>query len=437
MSFVLGQGALDRLTIRSTMNSSETNIASLATMITFYEDMFTPFMSCDIQISDGISLRSTVPLLGGEIVSIDMGDGGGGRKLKGDFLVRDISNVAKPKPDVESYTLRLTSMHDLYDAPTTVNGSYVAEIEKSIEKVIDEFITPKTKKKLITKENSLGIQHINASMTTPLTLIKQLSREAESKTNPSSLYFFYETVEGYHFITIDELFKKDVAGTHKFIYDELSTSQTTPGASSRLATNILHLQFDDTPSIGSLQDQGVSSQTVHIDPLTKLVTVFENYYDKAFKEGKNDNLNFPTKSIRNFFGDAGGKLATRGGTVQHCIIGPDKNALKYVTSREPGKDTTFRHRQSFAAKEAMTKSLYGSRRKHISIYGNPNIKPGDTVDLTLPLSTSSDEKNKNNPDDSGKHIATAVKHVLQMADGKYETVIECMKRGSDKPVDKY
>lgn len=439
MSFVLGKGSLDRLTIRSTRGKAETNLSSLATMITFYEDMFTPFMSCDVQITDGASLRTQTEagIIGGELVSVDMGDGGGGRKLKSDFFVRDITNITKIKPDVETYTLRLTALHDLYDAPTTLNGSYTGEIEKSIEKVITEFITPKTKKKLITKEASQGIQSIIASQITPLAFIKQLTREAQSKTNPSSLYFFYETVEGYHFITIDELFSKSVPNTHKFIHDELSTSQYSPGASGRLSTNILNLQIDETPSIGSLQDQGVSSQTYSLDTLTRKRTIIENYYDESFKGAKGDNPNFPTATSKQFFGNSKGKLSDKGGTAQHYIIGSNPNTLPYVSNRDPSMDTTFRHRQSFAAIETMTKALYGARRKHISIYGNPNIKPGDTIDLALPMTTSSNEKNKNNPDDSGKHIATAVKHVIQMAEGKYETVIECMKRGSDKPIDKY
>ena len=127
-----------------------------------------------------------------------------------------------------------------------------------------------------------------------MAFIKQLTREAQSKTNPSSLYFFYETVEGYHFITIDELFSKSVPNTHKFIHDELSTSQYSPGASGRLSTNILNLQIDETPSIGSLQDQGVSSQTYSLDTLTRKRTM------SRLRELRVTILTFPLQQVNSF-----------------------------------------------------------------------------------------------------------------------------------------
>lgn len=423
--YKIGQAQIRKLIIKSNINNgTNQNISNLATKLFFYEDIFANHMTSEIEILDGTSLLTTLPIVGGEVVEMDVGELGAEnkeiRKLKTNFVTFKMSSRQRPKPDLEFYVLSLATAEQLIDSSITIDRSYTKEIHNIIKDVVNEFLTPISGKKLISFEETKGIHDIIATGITPMAFIKQLVREAESSDNPSSLYMFYETVEGYHFETLDGLYSKDIQ--HKFIYDEITKSSATPGASNLLQINIAYLNVDNSFNLLDGQIDGqFASEVYSFDPLTKSF-ITRSYSYTEFEQNKNSNRTIGNAIMQKYMANPT--------TSRFIVTNSHRTDVQYVTQNEDRTQNIFRRRQDFMALERATLRQYGSMRLHASVPGNSNVIAGQTIELIIPSPDDTVEgKVKNDRFITGKYIVTAVAHNINVATGEYATVMECMRPG--------
>lgn len=438
-NFRIGEGDLRKLVIRSNTSSMEMNIANITTALSIYEDLFSQHMSCNIHMVDGTNLQNSLPIVGGEKVQVDFGIPGENkniRRLKNEFVVFSLNNREKIGPDAESYMLGLTTPENLVDATTSVERAYMKPVHEIVQNVVDEFLTPITGKKLLTIDPTKGILKVVSTSLTVNAFIHQLCKEAESIEHPSSLYYFYETSEGYHFESMDNLYAGKVA--HTFVYDDVVKSDIEPGASQQLQNIISNININNSFNLlhGQIGGQ-FNNHTDSFDPLTKTYRQTSTYeYDKHFMEGvrttpqdtlKNRNKMIVDKTYQKYFNSA---TATN-----YIATDSHRSGVSYITKRQPETQNVYRRRQDFLAKEKSAINQYGTMRLHFSIPGNPMVSIGQNVNIILPRGDDSELGRKlNDKFISGKYLITAVAHNFSPPTGKYATVVECMRNGYQEEI---
>lgn len=426
INYKIGKANIKALTIRSAAVNNIVNISSAASEIFVYEDLFSPNITGNINVLDGTSILTTLPIVGGEEISMNISDyDSTSRSLNRNLIVFKISTRTKIKNDLEAYTLNLTTKESLLDATTSVDRSYKKPVHEIIQDIVTEFLTPISGKKLISNEKTKGIQHIVATRLNVNAFIKQLCREAESIDNPSSIYLFYETMEGYHFESLDGLYAKDPS--HRFTYDEIKSSESTPGESNKLQNNISFLELNNSFNLIHGQVGGQFNTSVNsFDPLTK---TFKNTSHDSTKEkfSKNNRKTISNKTFKSYFNTP---------TVnKYVVTNSHRSATDYIINEDNETQNTFRRRQDFITRESSTLMQFGSTRIHFSIPSNPNIIVGQTMNLIIPRASDTiSDKRVNDPLITGKYIATAVAHKIDVTDGTYATVVEAMRKNYPEKV---
>lgn len=431
MSFRIGEAEIRKLTLKSSVSNLDVNVSPITVQVFVYEDLFSNFISSNISLLDGTSLQNILPIVGGEIVSMDVGTSGtdkGLRTLKSDFVVFKMSARERIKMDLEAYTLNLITHEQLLDSTMSINRAYIKPIHEIVKDIVTEYLTPISGKKLMSFEETKGIHNIIATGLTVSAFIKQLIREAESIEHPSSIFVFYETIEGYHFHTIDGLYAQEPS--HSFIYDELALSLATPGASASLNRNIAYLTIDNSFNLLNGQIGGqYKMQVSSFDPLTKTLQSNEYSYDKDFKEKKNNNKTLGGASLSKYFSNP---------TISKFIVTDShRSTVDYITTNEADSQSIYRRRQDFMAKEQSTKLQYAAMRIHISVPGNPDVIVGQTINVIIPKTDDTEDGKKvNDRLISGKYIVTAVAHKIDSNTGNYATVMECMRKGYQERIER-
>lgn len=425
MKYEIGKAEIRKLNITTDLSKQEVDISNIATAILIYEDIFAHYMTSNIQILDGVTLQNVLPIVGGETIDMDVGEfddySATIRKLKQEFVVFKMSSRQRVKQDLEAYELNLVTKEQLFDAGMSVEKSYNKPIHEIVSLVVQQFLTPISGKKLVTAELTEGIHSIVANNITPSAFIKQLMREAKSIENPASLYMFYETVEGYHFETIDQMYNRDPK--HTFTWDELYISSATPGSQDILQNNIRYLNIDNSFDLLNGQLDGQFANDVYsFDPLTKTFKTKSYSYANNFKESAHSNKTLSNKIIDRYF-----KTSTQS---RFIATNSHRSSVNYITSNEISTQNIFRRRQDFMSIERATMRQYGGMRIHCSIPGNTGVIAGQTVNIIIPSADDTVEgKLRNDRFISGKYIVTAVSHNIDATTGTYATVMECMRNG--------
>jgi len=420
MSYKIGRGTIKEMTIKSNRSKNEVDLISIYASASYYEDIFSAHNSANITVNDGATVRASLPISGGEELTLNIGERDADRDIINKFVVFNIEGLRRTNIDLEQYTLCLVSPEQLLDGSMGVRASYHKPISEIVRDVVKEFYTPISGKELIEVETTKGIHHLIGTGLGPNAFIRQCIREAESEENPSSIYTFFETVEGYHFITLDKLYKEEPS--YEYRYDKSLHHEGNPEGNPALIHNIRYINFENNVNLINSQVNGeFNSRTTSYDPLTKSFQTHGYNYDSDFTESKfvNRTLNREVSS----------RIFSNPTTSRFIITDSHRSAVDYVTERDPRTQQTFRRRQNFMDRERAVTQQYASTRLTLSIYGNPNIKAGQTIDITLPnMSDAVQEKQLNDRLLSGKYLVSAVAHNFTNA-GEYATVLEVMRPG--------
>lgn len=411
MQYRVGKADIRQLDITSNVTKSIVDISHIIHQISVYEDMYASHMTCNIAVFDGVSLRSLFPITGGEETEINIGERGDQiRELKGKFVVYSMSAKTRSKPDVEYYMLHLLTHEQLIDHTKMVKNSFKKPIHQIVQDIVTQYFTPVNGKKLITVEETEGLFAFVPASLTPTSILKQCCREAQSHDNPSSTYVFFETVEGYHFATLEYLYKQKPSQV--FMLDELIDTEANPTGVINLVNNISDINFNNEVNLLNGQFGGRHNRrTHHFDPLTKSFRT-TNYVA---------NNNLIALSVRDkYFNEP---------TISDFIVTDShRKDVNYVKSKDPDTANFFRRRQNFLGKERGSFNQFGSIRITISVPGNSTLTVGQTAYIILPYASDTvQDKILNDPLMSGKYLVAAIAHNIDGVTGYYRTVAELIR----------
>ena len=174
-----------------------------------FESLNKPYLTANFVINDAGALTTQLPLIGQETITIKFKtpESSFTRTVEKEFKVIAVTDYSRISPDNASYTLQCASSAFIKDLNTKIRKAYqnmtISDMVKTIAKDylgIDE---------MKTLEETEGERTIVIPSMTPANALNFLCREAKSSENKSSVFHFYENIDGFHFQTTDKMIKDD------------------------------------------------------------------------------------------------------------------------------------------------------------------------------------------------------------------------------------
>ena len=250
----------------------------------YFEDVFSPTVTArvlvqssgggDIEDFKGVggtkALLQGLPIIGGERVSIKVKTVvGDGIDLTEDPLyVGGVSEIMVDG-DREIFTLNLVSRSAITNETSRVTKKYptTQKIDISVKQIAEEFLKIELPEDNIDScKNQYGFIGNLRKPFTVLTWLAGKAIPASGKKDSTAGYFFYQTLDGHYFKSIDELIKQEPYAEYK--EDTVQKSALESGIKDT-ANKIMSYTFkQNTNILEKLRTGAFSSHNVFFDPLT-------------------------------------------------------------------------------------------------------------------------------------------------------------------------
>ena len=230
-----GDFELQKLTLTSPHRKGYIDLKAAWSDFNIYESIFSPYLTADIQLVDGIGLMESVPIIGEETITIQVKTKGIVKERKPEnnlpgpfegsqnegrislkFRVVKINNIVKLNDQMLTYKLSLVSEEAILNLkkkvkksaldPQTFKPRKISDIVKSL---YTQFFKRgrNSNSKRIFIEPTKNLTDLIIPNQTPFKALNFLASRAVSagKHAVGSSFVFYETVRGFFFISLETL----------------------------------------------------------------------------------------------------------------------------------------------------------------------------------------------------------------------------------------
>lgn len=258
--------------------------------VEIYEDIFSPFISGKIVIRDSQELINLLPLVGEEIVRINVGTPTLLEKdcYIGEFYIYKMDDRIRLSERELAYVLHFTSKESIIDVNKKISKAYSGKISDIVNKILTEDLESK---KLINVEETKNITKYISNFWTITRNLQYLCDNALNN-NDSPTYVFFENKYGLNFVSLDNLYSENNPVFQKFIWDNY-VAETNKGSTRNLDKDYKRILEIRTPEVFNyierLKSGMYGSEMIAFDLLTKQYMQVE--YKPNFKESNHLNQN--------------------------------------------------------------------------------------------------------------------------------------------------
>jgi hypothetical protein len=402
----IGGYELNYVQIHSFSNSSPVDITELIAQIDVYESISSPFMSLDISIIDNLGLIDKIPIVGEELIGIDLRDQAnlGGLNTYTCFLYK-ISDREQISDRGFSYKLKCLSLECLADMNIKLSRAFNGTPSNLVKDIINKNGSLMTEKPLVLGESRNNVSYIS-NYWSPSQNIRYVMERAISKKNGAPSFVFFENMDYFVFDAIDNLVDKQASATYFFTVNPKSrnvseiralTGDTTFDNRQSIVEN---MWVDDTfDYINRVSSGALGTRTLRVDPFKK--EYLYDTYDFTESFLKYNRLNKKPLGTNN----AVRKL----NSVFRTKVTPSSSFTGMV---DDGSDEWFRKRLTEI-------SCIESQTIQIDVPGRMGILTGQVVEFVMfagniPDGESSDTTFLSTADRvfSGRYLVTGIHHTF-------------------------
>jgi hypothetical protein len=402
------------------------SIKNLAVEISYYEDIMNNSVSGHILMSDSISLIDRLSLSGGEFLKLSFKKTQNSTaEINKYFRVYRVSERLLNNPETENYTLHFCSEELFLSEQIKVSKGYSG---KKISDMVEDILVDKLK----IDKNSCNIQETDGlydfviPYKKPYEAINWLANYARAKNGIGADYLFYENRLGFHFASLQNLFKQEAKNSYSYIPRNV-------GGQLDLQRNMIGIKsytfLDTFDSLYGTTTGAFANKLISVDPLTRSYNVTNFDYIKDYHNKVNKLNNFPViNNLKNRFG----KTQNQNYDAVQKVMITNANQQKALGIQEkPWTVANDIKAETYVPYRTAQLSLAHYSRIKLALSGDPFLTVGKTVNIRLPSSRSNSDGsglNEGQKDlyNSGKYLITAVRHIINL-NQKYETVIEVAK----------
>jgi hypothetical protein len=390
--------------------------------VNIVEDIFTPFIMCDIAIIDYNQLSETFPLVGEEYFIINFSknsdNGQESKQTSYTFLIHKQSQIGIGENNrFQGYVLHGISYARVADAATYFSQSYHQKYSTIAESIFNQYFSGIGKNIIV--EPTKGVQKYVVPNITPLTAINRLRKRSISEKEPYTPFLFFENQESYFFVSVNTLFVNALTKQRANIRHYYVNALLTQGDKNTLT--------DPTIIIGQNAINDIISLSVlhKYDTMSKsrnnTFSTTSKYFDLTTKAFVRVPFTLSEKQ-RSFF--LGNQNPTNTDSFRNKLEGVGIGGPYTITNIGRVAEGCSRdfYPEATSSINAYTDLLLQDRIL-VNLYGDNNFKAGDAINLAI---TNID--GKLDPTLAGNHLITRVKHMITFdTQPTYIISLECIK----------
>lgn len=407
---------------RDTVYDKARGILNHVQSIDIFESIYTPYITADVNIVDGTSLKESLLLSGGEDFNIQFLGYGNDEPLTYNFKLVEIgASIVADNMRSKTYTLRMYSSEYLQNSAKVLSKSYNTSTFNIISDIISNSLGSKKK---VYVEPTKDLPVVVIPYLSPLTAISFIRQRSASTVDIGSPLMFFENQKGYYFVTIKSILNSNGAGSSEAqsFFQQEGISKNIKGNQGTISDINAHKLFSNytvkTPvNTGFLLERGGLNTVVsEFDLNTK--TFRKRLYtnssaNRSFADPADGSKSLLTDTIARDYGQYVGK--------------------GFLVPFAQYKDTTHKTSNfiydTLAEKYSYT-NLLTQQKTYIDIPGNTKIMAGSVIYLNVPRHDSSFDNKDKNEYDTGRYLVSSVRHsISNLADSKYSTHLELIRYG--------
>ena len=389
--------------------------------IQFFEDLLCPTISCKIivvtaagavsgQGGDEVSMYEGLKLRGGEKVQLRIEANTNNNepidRMNDPLFVRSIKNVMREESR-DFYELNLVSKEAYQNEISFLNRKYPKDttISDHVGGIISEFFPSTTETNIETTSNPYGFM---GNQMKPFEAITRLASESVPSESNSAGYFFYQTLKGLNFRSVDGLIregKRNVDQRRKYVSSEIGynsiTFQPTPDLPSldqKIADYTIKTNQD---LINKLRKGTYSSERKYFDPVTFRVTGPERKFGSDSYTSETlgnpfDPAEFDKTDLGIDFSQQPTKILT--GTF-------DRGTLDEKVSKDFTKDIN-----EYQAQKRMRYNSLFTQIMTMTVPLNTTVNAGDVIECKVPQISNSRRTGYERGEVSGFYLIKEISH---------------------------
>lgn len=414
--------------------------------INIYEDIFSPCLHGNIIIRDTQNLIEKVPIIGDEILTLDISTpqisnipNDPTNYIQKSFAIYAIKNRILSNEDKEQlYSLHFISMEGIMDNVSYICQKFEGTTDEIVQKVFDDNFkdlprylnasntketAPKTGIYISDQPHSSKVSFL-PTMWTPFQIMNYLAKRSLGNTlTEAPTYLFYETTKSFYFCSLSGLIKDQLdAGyvANKFKYRKKTHDEQLGEEAIKAGyTHIENLEFLTNMDVLQGQDLGhFASSLCTLDMVNKeyVGTVYDHGFDfqkyphlgnyestttnsvAPTKKEKKYNSIFPANVIRS----ADSKVFVE--TIHRGVLDNQDDTIMNL------------HPEKYVQQRNSLFSDITTMKMKITVPGRTNMEVGTIVDLDYPSVASNREQGTNEDIRdkwvSGYYMITAIHHQI-------------------------
>lgn len=417
-----GDYQLQKLEVHSLTSNQTIDIRMLVSHIEIFEDLFSPYITAKIHMSDGLNLPEFLPIRGQE--KIDMVFKTDVEAISPITLTLRVYKLDGQKIDsngkYQKYTLHLVSEGGYLDYTEYCGYSVGGPVSEMVAGMFKRHF-PETlwQNKLDIEPTKDNYRFVLPITYHPFRAINWLATKAiNSNSGDFSPFMFYETLDGYNFKSISSIIKSGEKNLGQYFYNtgnirlpdgresaspDIVRDTTLPARYHKVQSLEETERFD---MVGNLMDGKVTS-VLFVHDLVKKEERRVNFheldvFDKISKTGSQPHF----KSKDPHFD----KLYKTPAVIDYAPV-----TSFTVFNQYNGIVDNMKTETTFLNRRFQVSSLLTGQKVVVTVFGDSRRKVGDIVDLYVPKISAdahTHDGDKSDKNLSGRYMVTSVKHML-------------------------
>lgn len=379
-----GDLSLSEITIKAT-NGTELNITPQVVELSIYENMFVNSITAKLVVVDSVGLIGNLPITGFESVTFTLNNPNTQSKTL-DFFLYKVEPRISINAHSNGYVLNLISYEAILDQTTSFSSSFSGKISNIVKTVFKRFFGGRNKTIEI-HETDNSTKAI-CPFWTPFQFINWLANRSFPIQGRAPTYFFFETLSGFYFKSLDVMFRS--TPFVEYVFRPKNIPFVENAMYEKMVTIVDFKVLESATSLELISNGAFGSQLYLKDINENSFTKKQYRYSDSSFPRLNEN---PIKPSIDAFGS---NLESPNNTK---VIG---------TCGQPFGDTSdINNFDRWVLERKAVIELLNSKRIEIYVHGHLSAEVGRTVELLIPNGEKTLDKFA-----SGKYLVVGVNHTI-------------------------
>lgn len=366
-------------------DGTSTEVGPSVTEVMVRQDLYLGFMSGELLFTDGNDMIARLGIHGGEYMYLHFRVPEQDIELKKAFRIYKIGNRT-PTDSQQKYIIYFMSDEMFISSTTKISRAYNNTTVSTIAKDVMENYLEIDPSRIFVDQTSAAVSYIIPNLR-PAEALNWLATRAYDTSN-SSGYFFYEDLEGFHFASLQSIYKRGTRIKVPFTLDNKRGERALDMDKFAIDEYLVKRDFDILSTVSS---GGYAMKLTAIDTNTRTVQTYE-YNPESIKKLYD---NSPMSNQKDLFSKT------------------DTHVLTYTASN--GIENWIRHVPAL--------SLLNSSLVQLTLPGNMGLLVGTLISLRIPYTITPASGDMWDKQKSGKYLVIAVNHKFDLINQKFTSLL--------------